>query len=122
TGETLDFARGGGRLARRPVVLPDLLEEWATELQQELPGLDVVRDLRVPPQTHGHIDADKLRRAIANIASNARDAMGGRGRLHMIAHLVEEARPGPEEDVLRLVLDLRDEGPGVHPDVRERIF
>jgi signal transduction histidine kinase len=122
TAETLDFARGGGRLARRPVVLPDLLEEWATELTQQLPGLEIVRDLQIPPNTHGSLDADKVRRAVVNIAANAHDAMGGRGRLHMIAHLVEEPRPGHEEDALRLVLVLRDEGPGVHPDVRERLF
>jgi signal transduction histidine kinase len=121
TAETLDFARGGGRLARRPVVFPDLLEEWGTELAQELPGLDVVRELRIPPNTHGFLDADKLRRAIANIAANAYDAMGGGGRLHMIAHVVEEPRPNGESG-LRLVLVLRDEGPGVHPDVRERLF
>jgi signal transduction histidine kinase len=120
TAETLDFARGGGRLARRPVVFPDLLEEWGAELAQELPGLEVVRDLRIPPNTHGFIDADKLRRVIANIAANANDAMGGRGRLHMIAHVVEE--PGAQNESLRLVLVLRDEGPGVHPDVRERLF
>src|SRR4029077_11218087 len=109
TAETLDFARGGGRLARRPVALPDLLEEWATELTQELPGLEILRELRVPPQTHGSIDPDKVRRAIANVAANAVDAMGGHGRIHMIAHLVEEPQPGREEDALRLVLVLRDE-------------
>jgi signal transduction histidine kinase len=122
TAETLDFARGGGRLARRPVVLPDLLEEWATELMQQLPGLAIVRDLRVAPNTHGSLDVDKVRRAIVNIVANAHEAMGGRGRLHMVAHVVEEPRPGHGEDALRLVLVLRDEGPGVHPDVRERLF
>jgi len=122
TAETLDFARGGGRLARRPVVLPDLLEEWASELSQELHGLDIVRDLKVPPGTHGSLDADKVRRAVANIAANALDAMGGSGRLHMRAHLVSEPRKLTEEDALRLVLVLRDEGPGVHPEVRERLF
>jgi signal transduction histidine kinase len=123
TAETLDFARGGGRLARRPVVLPDLLEEWANELTLQLPGIEIVRDLHIAPNTHGALDADKVRRAIVNIVANAHEAMGGRGRIHMMAHLVEEPRPGsPAEDVLRLVLVLRDEGPGVHPDVRERLF
>jgi signal transduction histidine kinase len=122
TAETLDFARGGGRLARRSVVLPDLLEEWAAALERELPGLDVVRELRVPAATRGLIDADKLRRAITNIASNARDAMGGTGRMHLIAEVAEEARPGAQENALRLVLVLRDEGPGVHPEIRERLF
>jgi signal transduction histidine kinase len=122
TAETLDFARGGGRLARRPVVLPDLLEEWATDLEAELPGLRIVRALHVSPNTHGWLDADKLRRAITNIAANAREAMGGHGRLHMIATITEEPRPGQQEHGLKLILVLRDEGPGVHPEIRERLF
>jgi signal transduction histidine kinase len=122
TGETLDFARGGGRLARRNVVLPDLLEEWASEIENELPGLTIVRQLSIPPNTPGSMDADKVRRAITNIAANAREAMGGEGRLHMIADVVEEPRPGQQEHGLRLVLVLRDEGPGVHPEIRERLF
>ena len=122
TAETLDFARGGGRLARRPVVLPDLLEEWATELEMELPGLEVSRELSIQPNTPGLIDADKVRRAITNIAANAREAMGGRGTLHLIADVVEEPRPGTQENAPRLRLVLRDEGPGVHPEIRERIF
>jgi signal transduction histidine kinase len=122
TAETLDFARGGGRLARRPVVLPDLLEEWAPELEMELPGLEIVRELSIAPNTRGSIDADKMRRAITNIAANAREAMGGKGRLHMIADVAEEPRPGQQENSLRLRLVLRDEGPGVHAEIRERIF
>jgi len=122
TTETLDFARGGGRLARRPIVLPDLLEEWATDLEAELPGLAIVRELRVSPNTHGWLDADKLRRAITNIAANAREAMGGHGRLHMIATVAEEPRPGQQEHGLKLILVLRDEGPGVHAEIRERLF
>jgi signal transduction histidine kinase len=126
TAETLDFARGGGRLARRGVVFPDLLEEWATELASELPGLEIVRDLRIPPNTPGSLDADKLRRAITNIAANAHDAMSGAGRLHMTAYLAEDSRGGSnnnsDDDGQTLVLILRDEGPGVHPEVRERLF
>ena len=122
TAETLDFARGGGRLARRTVMLPDLLEEWANGLEHELPGLLVARDLRIPPNTPGSIDADKVRRAITNVASNAREAMGGHGRLYMSAEVVEEPRPGRQDNGLRLMLMLRDEGPGVHPEIRERLF
>jgi signal transduction histidine kinase len=103
-------------------VFPDLLEEWATGLAHELPGLEIVRELRIPPNTHGFLDADKVRRAITNIAANARDAMGGKGRLHMIARIVEEPNGTGSDEPLRLILVLRDEGPGVHPDVRERLF
>ena len=118
--ETLDFARGGGRLARRAVDLARLLNELAAGLADELPGLEVVRDFRVPKGAEAALDVDKLRRAVGNIAANARDAMGGRGRLHMRASL-EEAAPG-DGRTRRLVLVLADQGPGVPEQIRDRVF
>jgi signal transduction histidine kinase len=117
TAETLDFVRGSGRLARRPLALPAFLNDLAGGVAAELPGLEVVRDFHVPAGTSAALDVDKLRRAVGNIAANARDAMGGRGRLHLSAVL----EPGNEGDP-RLVLTLADEGPGVAEEVRERLF
>jgi signal transduction histidine kinase len=113
TGETLDFARAGGVLARRGLKVAAWLTEVATGLEQELPGLVVLPDLRLPAGFTASLDADKLWRAMANIAANARDAMGGRGRVHLAAW--------PEGDE-RLVLVLRDEGPGIPAELRDRIF
>ena len=86
TTETLDFARGAGRLARRVVTLLTFLEELAAGFEQELPGLMVMRRFEVSFGASASLDVDKLRRAVANIAANARDAMGGQGRLHFSAH------------------------------------
>jgi len=118
TAETLDFARGGRRLARRSLALMDLLEELAAGVQDELPTLQVIRDFRVPADAVGALDVDKLRRVVGNIAANARDAMGGKGRLHLAAELA----PGPPSDGASLVLTLADEGPGVAPEIRDRLF
>jgi signal transduction histidine kinase len=117
TGETLDFARGGARLARRTVSLPVFLTELSRGLSSELPGVEVVRAFEVPPDTTASLDVDKLRRVVSNIAANARDAMGGTGRIHISART--RAADG-EGDELELVL--ADEGPGVAPEVRERLF
>jgi signal transduction histidine kinase len=119
TAETLDFVRGSGRLARRPLALPTFLNDLAGGLAAELPGLEVVRDFHVPAGASAALDVDKLRRAVGNIAANARDAMGGKGRLHLSAVL--EHQGGTEGD-RRLVLTLADEGPGVAAEVRERLF
>ncbi|PYQ06792.1 MAG: hypothetical protein DMF83_11485 [Acidobacteria bacterium] len=119
TAETLDFARGGRRLARRPLALGTLLEELAAGVQAELPTLEVTRDFRVPKDAMAALDLDKLRRAVGNIAANARDAMGGRGRLHLAAEL---APPSAGDGALRLVLTVADEGPGVPPEIRDRLF
>lgn len=112
TSETLDFARGSHSLVRRPMPLPTLLAELAEGLMAELPGLGVERHFDVPTQVWGAFDIDKLRRALGNIAANARDAMGGRGRIHLRAHVAQD----------RLVLELGDEGPGVPEGIRERVF
>jgi signal transduction histidine kinase len=112
TGETLDFARAGGVLARRSLDLARWLEEVAATLEQDLPGLVVVRELRLPDGFTASLDADKLWRAMVNIAANARDAMGGQGHIHL----------GARHDGERLTLILADEGPGIPAELRERVF
>lgn len=119
TTETLDFARGKERLVLRPVSLALLLAELAAGLEAELPGLAVQPDFGVPPGARGALDVDKIRRAVTNVAANARDAMGGAGRLLLSARVDPVPPPaGP----LHLVLVLADEGPGVPPEIRDRLF
>ena len=118
TMETLDFARGGGRLARRSMDAAELVEAITADLAEQVPTLELVRSLRVPRGTAAAVDVDKLRRAAANIAANARDAMGGRGRLHFSA----EIRNGHAAEPPHLELVLADEGPGVPQEIRERLF
>jgi len=121
TTETLDFARGAGKLARRTVPLNRLLTTLAAELQAELPGLEVVREIDLPTDTQAALDVDKLRRAIGNIAANARDAMGGSGRFHLRARLHTLPDAGIESHE-RLMIELQDEGPGVPPEIADRLF
>jgi len=126
TRETLDFARAGGQLARRPVDVSLLVEEILGSLERELPGLTVLRRVDVPPEMTAALDTDKLRRAVFNIAANARDAMKGAGRLHAEAAIEGDRRTIPsrrETDEARwLVLTLADDGPGVPPSIRDTVF
>ena len=120
TVETLDFARGAQRLVLRSVPLGILLADLAAGIEAELPGLAVERDFGVPGGRRATLDVDKIRRAVSNIAANARDAMGGRGRLRFSARIETlAAGDGPSE---HLVLVLADEGPGVALEIRERVF
>jgi signal transduction histidine kinase len=112
TAETLDYARESDRLVRRTVNLASMLRELAEGITLELPGLSVVSEIRLPKDAQASMDVDKLRRAVGNIAANARDAMGGVGRLHLEADL----------EGGRLVLLVRDEGPGVPEAIRDRVF
>jgi signal transduction histidine kinase len=120
TGETLDFARGAEKLVLRQVPLGVLVAELAAGIEQELPGLTVERDVELQGGRRAAIDVDKLRRAVSNIAANARDAMGGSGRLELRARIESLAGPdGPRE---HLVLVIADDGPGVAAGIRERVF
>ncbi|HVQ23657.1 MAG TPA: ATP-binding protein, partial [Planctomycetota bacterium] len=68
----------------------------------------------------GRVDVDKLRRAVTNIAANARDAMGGQERIRFRARI--EPFGGSEGARVHLVLVLADDGPGVAPGIRDRVF
>jgi signal transduction histidine kinase len=120
TTETLDFVRGAERLVLRSVPLGLLLAELAAGIEAELPGLTVEREFDVPGGRRGTLDVDKIRRAVSNVAANARDAMSGRGRLLFSARL--ETLAGADGPAEHLVLVLADEGPGVSPEIRERVF
>ena len=120
TTETLDFARGAERLVLRPVPLGILLAELAAGIEAELPGLSVERDFDVPGGLRSPLDVDKIRRAVTNVAANARDAMGGSGRLFFSARV--EPAPPRADHAEHLVLVLADDGPGVPPEIRVRVF
>ncbi len=120
TTETLDFARGAQRLVLRSVPLGVLLADLCAGIEEELPGLTVARDFEVDGGRRGALDVDKIRRAVSNVAANARDAMGGRGRLVFSART--EPRETAEGRTEHLVLVLADEGPGVSSEIRERVF
>ncbi len=119
TTDTLDFARGGGRMALRSVELRRQLGLWAHALGQQLPGLEVLAQAELPEGTRLAVDPDKLARALYNLAANAHEAMRGRGRLRLDARLSPApAGPGPAW----VAIDVSDEGPGVPAEIRERLF
>jgi len=118
--ETLDFARGAERLVLRPVSVALLLLDLCADLEAELPGLEIERDIHLPTAMRAGLDVDKIRRTLSNICANARDAMGGRGRVRLTAGL--EYRPGADSQADALVIGLADEGPGVPLEIRERVF
>ena len=107
-------AAGGRRRAASSEILGSL--------ERELPGLTVLRRGRpCPRRSTAALDTDKLRRAVFNIAANARDAMKGAGRLHAERRTCARSAGGGGRAAW-LVLTLADEGPGVPPAIRDTVF
>jgi signal transduction histidine kinase len=119
TGEILDYARAGRLVVRRRLALRQFLADLADEVERELPGLTMVRAIDLDEALAAALDEDKMRRVVGNLASNARDVMGGRGRVHLGARLLPA---GPDDAPERVVIELADEGPGVPPEIRATLF
>jgi len=101
----LDGADPTRELRRRPVDLAALAGEVAAA--QRLLGADVRADAAGPAVVVG--DPEALARVLTNLADNAR-RLAGRVRL------AARAEPG------QVVVEVTDDGPGVPPADRERIF
>jgi signal transduction histidine kinase/CheY-like chemotaxis protein len=106
------------RPERKPVDLGPLVRDTLEVLAYGLRvnGIEVEADLPPDlPKVPG--DADRLRQLLANLVINAQNALRQTPTARRITVRVEAAEGAP---VVRLVVE--DNGPGVPPHLRERIF
>ncbi len=114
----LEFARAI-RLERKPQSLAPLLdaaiEEALTRCGAE--GVRVAReyDAEAPPVA---VDANHLRQVFVNLLVNACEAMEGDGQVTVALRAV--SRPGCSPGAVEV--EIRDTGPGIEPEVLEKIF
>lgn len=94
-----------------PVDIPELLEELARTTLPSSMRPHLTFD-PATPSLLGHYDP--LRRAFSNIIRNAVEACDGQGEIEIAAG-PDGARPGVR-------VEIRDHGPGIPPEIRERIF
>jgi two-component system OmpR family sensor kinase len=104
-------AAGGRDSPREPVDVDGLVAETVEELSVRAPG----QEIRVEPSAGGPPlvmgDREQLRRIVLNLANNAINyAPGG---THTWRTRVEDGQ---------VVLSLEDNGPGIQPDDRGRVF
>ncbi|WP_291298750.1 ATP-binding protein [Elioraea sp.] len=112
TAQLLAFA-GRQRLQPASVDPAELLAGLQPMLARVL-GPRIAIDCTVAPGTPPvHADPTQLRTALLNLASNAREAMDGAGRL---AITVSQEQPG------RVAFAVQDEGVGMTPEVAARAF
>jgi two-component system, OmpR family, sensor kinase len=109
--DLLELARidAGLVLRRKPVLLRHLAQTQADRLHLMAPGHTIQV---IGPELELHADPDRVTQILANLLDNARNATGDHGLI--------EIRLSQEPGQVRVVV--QDNGPGVPPDDRERIF
>ncbi len=124
TRALLGYARRQFRHRRRVRVGRLLATAWR-RLQPGLDGLDPVIDIdpALPPL---HLDPDQFEQVLDALVANARQAMQGRGRLHIDVARYPLTADEPDWPELKagpyVRLAVTDSGPGVDPRVVPRLF
>lgn len=120
--EVLEFVRPL-RLQVERVALDEVIKESITTAEGKIPRgltrIDVAVDPAVPELL---ADGHQLRQLFTNLVANAFEALGGQGAIDIRAHLEPgddgHGEPSPPE----VVIEVRDDGPGISPDDLERVF
>jgi signal transduction histidine kinase/ActR/RegA family two-component response regulator len=123
TRQLLAYSRKG-RMVRAPVDLNALVSDVVSLLRRSTdPNIRVLADLeaRLPAVA---ADATLLQSAFLNLLVNARDAMPAGGTITVVTSTAEvDVAPGGEGPAGRcVVLEVRDTGEGIAPDVLPQIF
>jgi CheY-like chemotaxis protein len=124
TAQLLAFAR---RQSLEPVVF-DVVERVnaVTEMLRPVMGSRIQVQVRAEcDPCHVEADPNQLETAILNMSVNARDAMGGEGKLEItiaaVAGIPASAGAAAEEGSF-VAIALTDTGSGIEPDKLERVF
>lgn len=111
-GELLDYARGEVRLDMS-VVAPSTIITTAVRYQQEYARVSNVRiETRIENDTPVVVDFERMNRAMLNLLDNARKACSPGGVVTVVADRRDRVS----------TLIVRDDGEGMSPEVRKRIF
>jgi signal transduction histidine kinase len=93
----------------------DALEVLRAQIEEQ--GIDVQEDLRASEDTVCG-DAEQLKGVLLNLFLNAAEAMPDGGTLHVST----ETQDAAEKRARLIRVRVADEGPGVSPELREKIF
>jgi signal transduction histidine kinase len=123
--EVLEFVRPI-QLQLERVQVDRLIADIVAAAEGKMPRGEIVIETRVDPQVPALVaDEHQLRQLFTNLLTNAFEAMHGVGRVDIRASLVpEEDEPvfGSTPLPPRVVIEVRDSGPGISPEDFERIF
>src|SRR5690606_8263851 len=112
TREVLAFARGDTDLVVRKVYVNRFTEELKTQLGAATAGRSIDFDVEARFDGVAYFDEQKLLRVFHNLARNAVEAMPTGGKL----------RVGVDQIGEQLQWTVSDNGPGIPPELRGRLF
>ncbi len=116
--QSLEFARPVAP-KRTSQAAPPLVDQALEEALSRFPDHEIqVERLYQPDAPPAMVDGPLLRQVFVNLLVNAIEAMEGRGALTLIVRPV--ARPERQPEALEIVV--RDTGPGIPPEVLDKIF
>jgi len=100
----------------------EVTERVRTLLSAEFPqGLSVRRDYDTSlPDLQG--DKEQLIQAILNVARNGAQATGGLGEIRMVTRIARQVTIARNRYRHAIAISIEDDGPGVPPDLGEKIF
>lgn len=85
------------------------------------PGITITRDYD-PSIPNLKADSDQLIQAVLNLVRNAVQALGERGDITLRTRAQRQITIGHERHRLVLTVEVVDNGPGISPEIQERIF
>jgi two-component system nitrogen regulation sensor histidine kinase GlnL len=109
-------------LTRVPTNLHQILEHVRNLiLAEHAPGIHIER-IYDPSLPDLRADPDQLIQAVLNVIRNAVEAMNARGRISLRTGVERRFTIGQKSHRLVLRADIEDEGPGIAPELLNRIF
>jgi signal transduction histidine kinase len=122
--EVLEFVRPI-RLQVEHIALPDVIDDAIGLAGSNVSRGDVQVDVRLPSDLATiQGDPHQLRQLFTNLMTNAFEALAGRGSVAITAVQLaeEEVADGDGHTGPFIQVDVLDNGPGVPPDIMDRIF
>jgi len=104
------------------VNIHEVMERVRMLLIAEFPeGLAIHRDYDTSlPELTG--DREQLIQAVLNVARNAAQATQGRGQIRFLTRIERQVTIARNRHRLAIAVSIEDDGPGVPPEIAERIF
>jgi two-component system, NtrC family, nitrogen regulation sensor histidine kinase GlnL len=107
---------------REPVNVHEVLEHVRGLVSVQLPlGLRITADYD-PSIPNVMADRDMLVQAILNLVQNAMQALGDHGEIRLVSRILRQYTISGQRHRLVARLRVRDNGPGIPDEIRERIF